>query len=982
MDGRFTAIIRDYNKKPAFSDFLPGIAGLYGVPAWCFFVNRGQGVASFGTSDKDHAIMEFAPAHTSYQLAETRGFRSFAKLGDEVFELFSADSQHMDMGLGLNNLTISCLTRGLEAEVCYYVLPDAPVGALARGLKVTNRLDRAVDLQVLDGMPALVPYGVSDWVLKNMVQTGRAWMETQRLESGVPRYRVRVSMEDSARVTSVSGCAFAFSVDGEGERLPAVADPETVFGCDTALRRPLGFLDKSPAELAGSVQAVQNTFPCFFTGISEQLGPGESARIFTLIGHAESDGALDSFLSSGFSAAWFDEKLARAEELSRELTDRAYTKTASPAFDAYCRQSYLDNCLRGGWPVKLGAQVLHPFTRKHGDLERDYNYFYLAPEPFSQGNGNFRDVNQNRRCDVSFSPFVEKDNVEAFCSLMQLDGYNPLQINPETLIVGGREYSPGELWKTLSGSDRVERFAELVSGAEKRVNAVFGEGYWSDHWTYTLDLIEDFLRIWPERRRELLCGTYVGWLGCAAKVLPRARRCVETENGLRQYRFLEERETEVWERGADGLPLRSTVLEKLTALCALKFAALDPYAVGVEMEGGKPGWYDALNGLPGLFGSSVAESCELVRLLRFVSESLELAGGELSMPECQARLIGRLWRTVSENRDDLGLPGPQYGFWRSASAALETYREECYSGTAMTPARLDARELSEAFSGWAGLLARRLELSRRPDGLMPTYFRYEAVDWRRTGAGIEPLSFRQNDLPLFLEGPVHDLKLQSGLASRLGLHEKVKSSALYDAKLGMYRVNEALDRSQLELGRAAAFTPGWLENGSIWLHMEYKYLLELLKGGLYEEFFEEFRRCGVPFLNEAVYGRSTTENVSFIVSSLNPDERLHGRGFVARLSGSTAEFLQMWQLMFFGPQPFALRDGKLELDLRPAIPEHLIDETLTLEATLAGTCRVRLHFAEKRDYFPGSYTVTRLTCSRTPDEIRRGAQSQAELWME
>lgn len=143
------------------------------------------------------------------------------------------------------------------------------------------------------------------------------------------------------------------------------------------------------------------------------------------------------------------ERLERAEELARELTDRAYTRTADPAFDAYCRQSFLDNCLRGGWPVKLGSQVLHPFTRKHGDLERDYNYFYLAPEPFSQGNGNFRDVNQNRRCDVSYSPFVEKDNVMTFYSLVQLDGYNPLQINPETLIVDGKEQSPGELWKAL-----------------------------------------------------------------------------------------------------------------------------------------------------------------------------------------------------------------------------------------------------------------------------------------------------------------------------------------------------------------------------------------------------------------------------------------------------------------------------------------------------------------------------------------------------
>ena len=542
--------------------------------------------------------------------------------------------------------------------------------------------------------------------------------------------------------------------------------------------------------------------------------------------------------------------------------------------------------------------------------------------------------------------------------------------------------SPGELWNSLPEPDRAERFTQLVSTAEKRVNAVFGEGYWSDHWTYTLDLVEDFLRIWPERRRELLCKTPVGWFSSRAKLLPLRRRCVETENGLRQYRYLEEQEARDWERGADGAPLRSSVIEKLAALCALKFAALDPYAAGVEMEGGKPGWYDALNGLPGLFGSSVAESCELVRLLRFVSESLSFAGGSLSVPECHSRLIGRLSRAVGENRESLRAPGAQYGFWRSATEALEDCRESCYAGAALEPVQLDAAALSGTFSDWARLLAHRLELSRRPDGLMPTYFSYEAVDWRVTADGIEPLSFRQHSLPLFLEGPVHDMKLRKDAASRRRLHEAVGQSALYDRKLAMYRVNEALDRSQLELGRAAAFTPGWLENGSVWLHMEYKYLLELLKGGLYSEFFKAFRSCGVPFLDEAVYGRSTTENVSFIVSSLNPDGRLHGRGFVARLSGSTAEFLQMWQLMFFGPQPFAWRAGKLELELRPAIPEYLIGETLTLEATLAGTCRVRLHFAEKRDYFPGNYTVTRLTCDRTPDEIRSGAQAQAELWME
>ena len=57
--------------------------------------------------------------------------------------------------------------------------------------------------------------------------------------------------------------------------------------------------------------------------------------------------------------------------------------------------------------------VYHIYSRKHGDLERDYNDFYVAAEPYSQGNGNYRDVNQNRRCDVWFNPQVGAFNILA-----------------------------------------------------------------------------------------------------------------------------------------------------------------------------------------------------------------------------------------------------------------------------------------------------------------------------------------------------------------------------------------------------------------------------------------------------------------------------------------------------------------------------------------------------------------------------------------
>jgi len=46
-----------------------------------------------------------------------------------------------------------------------------------------------------------------------------------------------------------------------------------------------------------------------------------------------------------------------------------------------------------------------------------------------------------------------------------------------------------------------------------------------------------------------------------------------------------------------------------------------------------------------------------------------------------------------------------------------------------------------------------------------------------------------------------------------------------------------------------------------------------------------------------------------------PDEKLHGNGYVARLSGSTAEFIHIWTLMNIGAKPFFLNENN-ELNLR------------------------------------------------------------------
>ena len=80
--------IENYDTLPAFSSFLPGLAGIKGIPIWVYYTNRGQGVNSFGIHNKNNAIMEFNPANTAYENTPIKGFRTFIKCDGQYFEPF------------------------------------------------------------------------------------------------------------------------------------------------------------------------------------------------------------------------------------------------------------------------------------------------------------------------------------------------------------------------------------------------------------------------------------------------------------------------------------------------------------------------------------------------------------------------------------------------------------------------------------------------------------------------------------------------------------------------------------------------------------------------------------------------------------------------------------------------------------------------------------------------------------------------------
>jgi hypothetical protein len=138
----------------------------------------------------------------------------------------------------------------------------------------------------------------------------------------------------------------------------------------------------------------------------------------------------------------------------------------------------------------------------------------------------------------------------------------------------------------------------------------------------------------------------------------------------------------------------------------------------------------------------------------------------------------------------------------------------------------------------------------------------------------------------------------------------------------MYRLNASLQDESMELGRAKVFCPGWLENESIFLHMHYKFLLEILRSGMTDVFFKEMTSGLIPYRDAATYGRPTYENSSFIASSAFPDTGVHGKGYVARLSGATSEFMSMIYFMAFGRVLFRSVAGQIVFLPEPSLPKE------------------------------------------------------------
>jgi hypothetical protein len=958
-DGAF--VIENYDQAPPFASFFPGIAGVFGCPMWVFYANRGQCLTSAGVYDKNSAIIEFQSANKAYLNVGLQGFRTFIRIDGRYYEAFDTTQPHQ-RELRILPYSISLTEENtalkLRVEVVYFTVPNERFPALARVVKITNLAGKTREIELIDGLPAVVPHGFENDLLKRISTTISAWCTVENLAQGTPFYKLKIMPADVSETKVLRRGNFFLSFCQDNSPVEVIVDPTIVFGEESSLRHPAAFENsrrfRIPAE-----QLTVGFIPSAFAFKRFSLKKGEEFELASLFGQMESVEQLNQARRTIANREYLAGKYLENKTLIDDITARIKMVSSSHSLDLYARNTFLDNVMRGGLPLIFDGKVVYVYYRKHGDMERDYNDFKLVPTYFSQGDGNYRDINQNRRNDLFFNPDVLDDNISRYFNLIQLDGFNPLVVLgskyylknpaqasallarhltktvPELDQLISRPFLLGAIMKKIEGggagykTSREEFVNDLLAACESEELALHGEGFWIDHPFYNLDLLDSFESLYPDKLRALLYERRdFTFYDNDHVVQPRSARYRLAGGQVRQFESVrvdseksaahkarEHQPYQVRTKFGQGNVYHTTLMAKLLCLAVNKAASFDAEGIGLEMEADKPDWYDALNGLPALLGSSLSETLELKRLCLYARRQLD-EQTTVAVPVELKDFADRLSAELAAGSD-------AFTYWDRSATIKEDYRQRTKLGISGEEISLDASYLARFFDQVSARCSAGVERCLAKYGNYFTYFINEIVKFDQVDGAIKPRQFRQKPLPLFLEGFVHALKVEGDK----GIYRRVRESPLYDKKLGMYKVNASLAETPIEIGRCRVFAPGWLENESVWLHMEYKYLLELLKAGLYQEFFADFKQVLVPFMSPKKYKRSILENSSFIVSSAHPNKQNHGRGFVARLSGGAAEFIDIWIIMMTGKRVFRLDEtGQLIFQLAPIIPGWLFNK--------------------------------------------------------
>ena len=676
-----------------------------------------------------------------------------------------------------------------------------------RTCHLKNHSEDSVDLELLDGLQNILPYGVSSDFMMRFSNLANAYKKNELLaEPQLGLYYLSSIPTDCAEPSEGLKTTVAWQ---------SGLSPESVLLSTEQLRKfRSGSVLDSEYDVRGKTGA-------FLVQQPVHLPPGESLH-WHIVADVEKDHA---------EVVELDELLTGSRELGSEISEdiaageRALLRIASSADAIQCTSNSrrtnrhlantIFNVMRGGIPVadytidvddfrehvskfntrvaegfsellgalapeltfdelqcelaksrnadliRLGMEYLPlAFSRRHGDPTRPWNRFAIELRTESgrtnlNYQGNWRDIFQNWEALAVSFPEFSTAMISRFVNATTADGYNPYRLTKDGFE--WEEPTPDDPWANI--------------------------GYWGDHQIiYLLKLLEWNQKIAPDALNALLDSKTFVHANVPYRIKPFEEIRQDPQSTILFDRELSDLiATRVEELGSDGKLLanqngeihRVSLLEKLLTLSLAKLSNFVPDG-GIWLNTQRPEWNDANNALVGN-GLSMVTACYLYRWFTFLEGLVEgLAQESFELTEDLHTFLLRVTEVLSGH-----VPEPTNRLSATdravvvekLSGAGSAYRERIYgnqpSGNTQAVSRSECLRFIQAARQHLEVTIRN---NRRQDGL---YHSYNLLRLSDGGAVVEPLYE-------MLEGQVAVLSSGTLAAEEsVALLDALRNSALY-----------------------------------------------------------------------------------------------------------------------------------------------------------------------------------------------------------
>ena len=776
---------------------------------WLFISSTGT--LTGGRVDADHAFLPYETDDRLHRASEVTGpVTIIARVVDGQREVWRP------FGRELADQSTRAISKSVLGDRIVFEEHNHAWGLLFRAawkpsrkygwVRTSEILDvsgRGADLEVLDGLLDVMPYGVGAVTEQSSSNLVDAYKRSETGRWGtIALYTLESLISDKAEPAE----ALAATVIWSNGPLSEIGLDERVIAAMVEGRR------------SDPVQLLTGRRGSYLMRGALTVLPGQSTEWMMVVDTSVDHSGLATLVNLAAEADAVDQVVADAAAGSHRLAGLlasadGFQSTGDATADAHHLSNVLFNCMRGGVfpygyrlpvpdfvefltvrnrPVSekycqavsafgdwidlsrllaFGEDIDDPdlirlifeylpltFSRRHGDPSRPWNRFSIQVEApdgseLLSYEGNWRDIFQNWEALLQSFPAFIPGVVAKFVNASTIDGYNPYRISRSG--VDWEVPAEGDDWSNI--------------------------GYWGDHQiVYLHRLVQTWNQFDPGGMREWFDRPVFSYADVPYELASHAEM---VENPRQTIRFDEPRNTMIAARvgqiGSDGRLLvdeggdivRVGLLEKLLVPALAKLTAFVPGG-GIWMNTQRPEWNDANNALAG-YGLSMVTVFHLFGYLRFLEEQI-VGLGDVKVSSLVHRWLTEVTSILDRFMDVDGMdddPVIRREMVDALGRAGTEYRSNARTGLDGSFVTLQADQVKQFLAGALEHVRRSIRSARRTDGL---YDSYNLVSFPTDSEA------KVDQLGVMLEGQV--AVLSSGAldaADSLAVVEALFSSDLY-----------------------------------------------------------------------------------------------------------------------------------------------------------------------------------------------------------